>query len=79
MMENQMIEKFQEVNKRRQDDDMCITPLVMFAEAWESRQAEIDELQKRIDEAIKVLEESPESALDQIEKIYGALKGEQND
>ena len=38
-----MIGKFQQVNKRRQEEGLPITPLAMFAEAWDAQQKVIDE------------------------------------
>lgn len=38
-----------------------------------------DELQKQIDEAIEVFEAHDLSHIDQIEKVYGILKGNQNE
>lgn len=40
---------------------------------------ERDELKKRINKSLKVFEESNLSSLEQIEKVYGILKGEQDE
>ena len=58
------------------DCDFVQTCSDHFEAGAQSRQAEIDELQKRIDGAIEVFEEHDLNPLDQIEKVYGILKGE---
>lgn len=54
-MENKVIEEFQKINKRRQDDEVFITPLVMFAEAWDLKQQEVNELRFKLEVAEKNL------------------------
>ena len=55
-MSENMASIYHKINKRRQKDEMDVNALTMFGEAWNYQQAKIDELQKRIDEALKILE-----------------------
>lgn len=48
-----MMKVYQEINKRRQSDEMDVNSLTMFAEAWEFQQGEIDNLQTKIAELRK--------------------------
>lgn len=53
MKQKTMIEAFQSINKRRQSEEMPITALAMFSEAWDYKQAEIDAALKQRDSFIK--------------------------
>ena len=44
-------------------------------EAWDFRQAEVDELQKRIDEAIAILSSKKKMYVDMVIEVEKALKG----
>lgn len=44
---SEMMKVYQEINKRRQSDEMDVNSLTMFTEAWYFRQAKIDNLQKQ--------------------------------
>lgn len=44
---SEMMKAYQEINKRRQSDEMDVNSLTMFAEAWYFQQVKIDSLQKQ--------------------------------
>ena len=52
-----MMSVYQEINKRRQSEEMDVNSLTMFAEAWEYQKRIIDEQQKRIDKLRKNIED----------------------
>ncbi len=47
---SEMMKSYQEINKRRQSDEMDVNSLTMFAEAWNFQQVEVDSLQKKYDD-----------------------------
>ena len=71
-----MITVYQEINKRRQSEEMGVNSLTMFAEAWGYQKRIIDEQQKKIDEALKILQEMKHNGAYRATYI---LKGKDND
>ncbi len=51
-----MMSVYQEINKRRQSEEMDVNSLTMFAEAWEYQKRIIDEQQKQIDAIKKIMD-----------------------
>lgn len=71
---SEMIKAYQEINKRRQSNDMDVNSLTMFAEAWDRQQAKIDELQARIDKALHAADESCGVSVAAFVKLNNILK-----
>ena len=46
-----------------------------FKKGWEGRQTEVDELQKRVDKALKILSSKKKMYVDMVIEIEQALKG----
>ena len=72
---SEMIKVYQEINKRRQADNMDVNSLTMFAESWDFQQAKIDDLQARIDGALKSIMICEEyNHAEKLDEIYNILK-----
>lgn len=55
----------------------CLNQQEIAEEAWDYRQNEVDELQKRVDDALKLVESCKESRVLLIGELEQALKGDQ--
>lgn len=51
----------------------------VYANAWQHQQSKVDELQKRVDDALKLVESCKESRVLLIGELEQALKGGSND